>query len=228
MSKSIIFAAALAIVAAGGGWLYMGRGAPEGMTPIVSTADAQETTTATTSSDMALVPDMILGKADAPLTVIEYASFTCPHCARFHATVWDKFKTNYIDSGKVKFVYREVYFDKFGLWGAMVARCGGPEKYFGISDILYDSQKDWLASGEPVGIADALRKIGITAGMTGEQVDACLKDNAKAQAMVTAYQTNATNDKIEGTPTFIIAGESHSGEMSYEEFAALLDAKLPK
>lgn len=224
MSKSIIFAAALAIVAAGGGWLYMGQSAPEGMTPIAA-AEAQETTT---SSDVALVPDMILGNSDAPLTVTEYASFTCPHCANFHATVFDKFKTNYIDTGKVKFVYREVYFDKFGLWGAMVARCGGPEKYFGISDILYDTQKDWLASGEPVGIADALRKIGITAGMTGEQVDACLKDNERAQAMVTAYQANATADKVESTPTFIIAGESHSGGMTYEEFAALLDAKLPK
>lgn len=224
MSKSIIFAAALAIVAAGGGWLYMGQSAPEGMTPIAA-AEAQETTT---SSDVALVPDMILGNSDAPLTVTEYASFTCPHCANFHATVFDKFKTNYIDTGKVKFVYREVYFDKFGLWGAMVARCGGPEKYFGISDILYDTQKDWLASGEPVGIADALRKIGITAGMTGEQVDACLKDNERAQAMVTAYQANATADKVESTPTFIIAGESHSGGMTYDEFAALLDAKLPK
>ncbi len=237
MSKSVILAAVLAIVAVGGAWLYLGRGAPDAMTPVASSAAAQETSatteaastaTASTSSDMALVPDMILGSADAPLTVMEYASFTCPHCANFHATVWDKFKKKYIDTGKVKFIYREVYFDKYGLWGAMVARCGGPEKYFGISDILYDTQKDWLASGEAVGIADALRRVGITAGMTADQVDACLKDNAKAQAMVTAYQTNATNDKIEGTPTFIIAGESHSGEMTYDEFAALLDAKLPK
>ena len=193
------------------------------MTPISIAADAQETTT---SSAVSKVPDMILGNVDAKVTVIEYASYTCPHCANFHDTVWDEFKKNYIDTGKVKFVYREVYFDKFGLWAAIVARCGGPEKYFGISDILYDHQKDWLASNDEKGIADALKKIGLSAGMTEDQVNACLNDNDQAKAMVTAYQTNATNDNVQGTPTFLINGESHSGEMTYAEFAALLDAKL--
>ena len=175
---------------------------------------------------VALVPDMILGKQDAPVTVVEYASFTCPHCGNFHATVWDEFKKNYIDTGKVKFVYREVYFDKYGLWAATVARCGGPEKYFGISDMLYDGQKDWLASGEDAGIADALRKIGLKAGMTADQVNACLNDSTKMEAMVTTYQTNATTDKIESTPTFLINGEAHTGSMPYADFAAILDAKL--
>lgn len=224
MSKKLLLSSLVAIAAVGGAWWYAGRAASD-FTPIATPVEAQETT-ATTSSDIALVPDMILGKEDAPLTVVEYASFTCPHCANFHDTVWDEFKKNYIDAGKVKFVYREVYFDKFGLWAATVARCGGPEKYFGISDMLYDGQKDWLASGEDAGIADALRKIGISAGMTADQVNACLNDNAKMQAMVTAYQTNATNDKVQGTPTFIIDGQSYSGEMSYADFAKILDEKL--
>ena len=231
MNRSVILAAGLALVVAVGGLWYSGKASKPGMTPISLSAQAQESTnsaTASVSSVASKVPDMILGKDDAPVTVMEYASFTCPHCANFHATVWDKFKTNYIDTGKVKFIYREVYFDKFGLWAAMVARCGGPAKYFGISDILYNSQKDWLASNDEKGISDALRKIGLTAGMTEDQVKACLNDNDQAKAMVTAYQTNATNDKVEGTPTFLINGESHSGEMSYEEFAALVDAKLPK
>lgn len=230
MKKSVLLGAGVAAVAiAGALWLAVG---PQGaaMTPVSVSASAQEATgsTATTSSVASRVPDMVLGKIDAPVTVIEYASFTCPHCANFHATVWNEFKKNYIDTGKVKFVYREVYFDKFGLWAAMVARCGGPSKYFGISDMLYDDQKEWLASGDDKGIADALRKIGLSAGMTEDQLKTCMNDNEQAKAMVTAYQTNATNDKIEGTPTFIINGESHSGEMSYAEFAALIDAKLPK
>ncbi len=224
MLRSVLMSSATALAAVGGAWWYAAQSASD-FTPLVTPAVAEE---ATASSAVALVPDMILGKADAPLTITEYASFTCPHCANFHATVWPEFKKNYIDTGKVRFVYREVYFDKFGLWGAMVARCGGPEKYFGISDMLYDGQRDWLASGEATGIADALRKIGIKAGMTEDQVSACLNDNAKAQAMVTAYQTNATNDKVQGTPTFLINGESHSGEMTYAEFAALLDAALAK
>ena len=235
MSKTLVLAVALVTIIAGGLLKYAGSKSPA-MTPIATTASAQETTAApattapetTVSSQASKVPDMILGKTDAPVTVVEYASFTCPHCANFHATVWDQFKKNYIDTGKVKFVYREVYFDKFGLWGAMVARCGGPEKYFGIADMLYDGQRDWLASGEPTGISDALRKIGLKAGLAADAVNACLDDKDMAQAMITNYQTNATADKVEGTPTFIINGESHGGEMSYEEFAALVDAKLPK
>jgi len=231
MNRRVVLAAGLAIVVAAGGLWFGGRSSQPAMTPITLAAQAQEATSSATpsvSSVASKVPDMILGKEDAPVTILEYASYTCPHCAKFHETVWDKFKTNYIDTGKVKFIYREVYFDKFGLWAAMVARCGGPDKYFGISDILYNTQKDWLSPTTEQGIADALHKIGLSAGMTDDQVKACMNDQDQAKAMVTAYQTNATNDKIEGTPTFIINGEAHSGEMSYEEFAALVDAKLPK
>lgn len=219
--RKLLLSAVVTVAAAGGVWWYASQGTPD--TGPVTSAAAQQTTT---SSSVALVPDMILGQEDAPLTVVEYASFTCPHCANFHATVFDEFKKNYIDTGKVKFVYREVYFDKFGLWGAMVARCGGADKYFAISDMLYDGQKDWLASGEATGIADALRKIGIKAGMTQEAVDACLNNQDQAKAMVTAYQTNASNDGVESTPTFLIEGEKHAGGMSYAEFAALLDKAL--
>lgn len=229
MKKTVLLGGgAVALVAAAGALWLAGKTPDAGMTPISLSASAQETAPAatTTSSVASRVPDMVMGKIDAPVTVVEYASFTCPHCANFHATVWNEFKKNYIDTGKVKFVYREVYFDKFGLWAAIVARCGGPEKYFGISDILYNHQKDWLASNDEKGIADALKKIGLSAGMTEDQVNACLNDNDQAKAMVTAYQTNATNDNVQGTPTFLINGESHSGEMTYAEFAALLDAKL--
>lgn len=223
MSKSVILAAAaVAVVGAAGAFWYT-SGSSGSMTPISIAADAQETTT---SSAVSKVPDMILGNVDAKVTVVEYASYTCPHCANFHDTVWDEFKKNYIDSGKVKFVYREVYFDKFGLWAAMIARCGGPEKYFGINDMLYDGQRDWLASTKEQDIADALRKVGLKAGMTSEALDACLNDKDMAQAMVAAYQTNATNDKVQGTPTFIVNGESFSGEMTYDEFSKILDKKL--
>ncbi|WP_267633156.1 DsbA family protein [Frigidibacter sp. RF13] len=223
--KKLLVPAVTALAAVGGAWWYAGSTTAE-LTTLIPPASAQES--ATTSSAVSLVPDMILGDQNAPVTVVEYASFTCPHCANFHDTVYDEFKKNYIDTGKVKFVYREVYFDKYGLWAAMVARCGGPEKYFGISDMLYDGQRDWLASGADQGIADELRKIGLKAGMTADQVNACLNDNEQAKAMVTAYQTNATNDNVKGTPTFLINGELHSGEMSYADFAALLDAALAK
>jgi protein-disulfide isomerase len=212
MFLKLAFAAALTLAAAG-------------LSP--QPLRAQDSTAAATPAAAEIkVPDMVLGQADAPLTVTEYASYTCPHCANFHDEVFAKFKANYIDTGKVRFVYREVYFDKYGLWAAMVARCGGDMRYFGISDILYSTQNDWLASGNDSGIAEALRKIGLKAGLTADQINACMNDGEMAKAMIAAYQTNATADKVEGTPTFIIEGESHSGEMSYEDFAKILDAKL--
>jgi len=187
--------------------------------PLAGTAMAQE------AAAPAAVAELSMGKADAPVTLIEYASYTCPHCQRFHEEVFGKIKANYIDTGKVRFIYREVYFDKYGLWAAMIARCGGEMKYFGISDMLYDTQKDWLAPGDDAGIAENLRKVGLKAGLSADEIDQCMNDEGKARSMVETYQKNATADKIEGTPSFIIDGQLYKN-MGYDEFAATLDAKL--
>ncbi|MDW4550058.1 DsbA family protein [Defluviimonas sp. D31] len=225
MSKTYLIAGAAALAAVAGGTFWMtqpGTAPGANVTTFSTAAVAQE---ATESSKAALVPDMVLGQAEAPVEVIEYASFTCPHCASFHETVFDQLKANYIDTGKIRFVYREVYFDKFGLWAAMVARCDGAEKYFGIADMLFDEQKDWLAPGEAAGIAENLRKVGLKAGIGAEALEACLNDNEMAQAMVATYQGNATKDEINSTPSFIIDGQKYSN-MSYEDFAKILDEKL--
>ena len=224
MRKSYLLTVALVLAVAGGAAWLSDRSAalPEAVS---LSARAQE---ATPSSTVALVPDMILGQSDAPVEVVEYASYTCPHCANFHDEVFARLKTDYIDTGKVKFVFREVYFDKFGLWASMVARCGGPEKYFGISDMIFETQRDWLAPGgdNPNGIVENLRKIGLKAGIDAGALDLCLKDSDMAKAMVAAYQEHAKADKIEGTPTFIINGQSYSGEMPYADFAKIIDEKL--
>lgn len=180
---------------------------------------------AETAAAPATVPDMAMGPADAKVTVVEYASYTCPHCAHFHADVMPQLKANYIDPGKIRFVYREVYFDKYGLWAAMVARCGGEMRYFPIQDILYDTQAEWLKPGSDAGIADALRKIGLTAGLDKDKLAACMNDSKMAQDLVAAYQANAAADNIDSTPSFVINGEKYSN-MSYEDFAKILDAKL--
>jgi protein-disulfide isomerase len=181
-------------------------------------APAQEVDTST-------IADMALGQADAPVTVIEYASFTCPHCATFHDEVFPDLKRNYIDTGKIRFVHREVYFDRYGLWAGMVARCGGEMRYFGVADQIYERQREWTKGGDPAEVAANLRRIGLSAGLTDTQLDACLSDGEKAQTLVAWYQQNAERDGIEGTPSFIIDGEKHSN-MSYEDFSALLDEKL--
>jgi protein-disulfide isomerase len=124
----------------------------------------------------------------------------------------------------VRFVHREVYFDRYGLWAGMVARCGGEERYFGIADLIYERQRDWTR-GEPTEVVDKLRRIGKTAGLTDEQLDACLSDGQKAQTLVAWYQQNAEADRIEATPSFVIDGEKFSN-MSYADFAEILDDKL--
>ncbi len=171
------------------------------------------------------IEEMSLGSADAPVTVVEYASFTCPHCRNFHDTVFDRLKSEYIDTGKIRFIYREVYFDRYGLWAGLLARCGGAERYFGLVDLIYDKQSEWLEGDEPVKVADNLRRLGRTAGLSSEQVDACMQDGDKAQALVSLYQENVKADGIRSTPSFIIDGELQSN-MSFEEFSTILDEKL--
>ncbi|WP_343080243.1 DsbA family protein [Ostreiculturibacter nitratireducens] len=213
--------AALAIAAVAGGAWWTTRGA-EPYPALSMAAVAQE---AVTDEQLAMVPDMVIGQADAPVTIIEYASFTCPHCKNFHDTVFEQLKADYIDTGKVRFVYREVYFDRYGLWAGMIARCGGEMRYFGITDMIYDTQKDWIGDGEPATVAENLRKIGLKAGLSKDQIEVCLNDQTMAEAMVATYQKNATEHGVNGTPSFVIEGTTYSN-MSYEEMKKILDEKL--
>lgn len=195
------------------------------LTPMLATA--QEATTPAPDAAAVEVQDFSIGDPAAKVKIIEYASFTCPHCATFHDTVWKDLKANYIDTGKVYFTYREVYFDRYGLWAAMMARCGGEMRYFGIVDVLFDTQTEWAASEDPNVTVENLKKIGRSVGMDDATLDACMKDAPKAEAMVAHFQKNFDADGIEGTPSFMINGTKHSN-MSYEEMAAVIDAELAK
>ena len=191
-------------------------------------AQAQEASASADAPAAAVeVKDFSLGPADAKVEVIEYASFTCPHCAAFHADVYPKLKADYIDTGKIKFTYREVYFDKYGLWAAMVARCGGEMRYFPIADMIFDQQREWAASDDATVVVENLKRLGRAAGLEDAAMDACLKDGKMAEAMVAHYQENATADGLEGTPSFKINGTMHTN-MSYDEMKAIIDAELAK
>lgn len=170
------------------------------------------------------VVEMVLGNPDASVVLKEYASFTCPHCANFHANVMPDLKTDYIDTGKIKFIYREVYFDRLGLWAGMLARCGGPEKYFGIVDMLYKRQRAWT-QGSSAEIAENLYTIGRIAGMKNEDMVACLQDQVLAKALVAEFQKNAEADDVSSTPTLLINDVNHSNQ-SYGALKKLLDAQL--
>ena len=174
-------------------------------------------------ADTSAIIDMVLGAEDAPITVIEYASFTCPHCRSFHQGAFKNLKADYIDKGKVRFTYREIYFDRWGLWGSIIARCGGKDKFFAISDLLYTKQSEW-AKGTPAEIAGNLRRIGITAGLSQDAVQACFSDGQKAQNLVAWYEENRATDSITSTPSFVINGTKYAN-MPYEEFKKILDAQ---
>ncbi|MBM3613938.1 MAG: DsbA family protein [Alphaproteobacteria bacterium] len=173
------------------------------------------------------IKDFTLGSPDAPVKITEYASFTCSHCANFHATTFKPLKADYIDTGKVEFTLREVYFDRYGLWAAMMARCGGDMRYFGITDILFETQQEWAGSDDPNVVVENLKKIGRTAGMDDATLDACIKDGAKAEAMVARFEENMKADGVEGTPTLFINGTKHSN-MDYAALKALIQAELAK
>ena len=170
------------------------------------------------SEEAVVLEEMSIGAEDAPITMIEYASFTCPHCANFHLDVLPLIKENYIDTGKVRMIYRGVYFDRLGLWADMLARCGGPDRYFGIASMIYEKQSEWTSADNAVGIVDNLYAIGRVAGMNQTDMEACMQDNATAQAMVASSTENAEADGINATPTFVINGKTVSN-MAYSGFA---------
>jgi protein-disulfide isomerase len=195
--------------------IALAAAATAAMTPAL----AQEAGTASLSGDPSL------GSPDAPIKMVEYASYTCPHCADFHAAVFKNLKAEYIDTGKVHFTLREVYFDRYGLWAAMVARCGGEMRYFGIHDMLFDQQKEWAASQDPMEVVNNLKKIGLSAGLDQTTLDACLNDQANAEALIKQFETNMAADGVKGTPTIFINGEMYSN-MPWADLKSLIDAKL--
>ncbi|MFV0493237.1 MAG: DsbA family protein [Pseudorhodobacter sp.] len=173
------------------------------------------------------IPDLVWGNPDASVTLIEYASYTCSHCANFHEAVFKPLKRDYIDPGKIKFIYREVYFDRPSLWAAMVARCGGDMRILGIQDMIYKNQREWAGASSPNDMVEQLRRYGRAAGLDDAQLDACLSDGAKAQAMVDKFEKEAEADGIDATPTLVLNGVKRSN-MSYANLQKLLDEELAK
>ncbi len=172
-----------------------------------------------------VLPDIALGAEDAPLTVVEYASFTCSHCANFHTENWPRLKEQYVDTGKVKFIQREVYFDAVGLWAGILARCGGDEKYYAVSDMLFSQQSDWISGGTSQAIAENLRRIGSAAGFSTEEMDSCWADEAQVERMLATFQQHSEADGVEATPTFIIGGEKVPNQ-AWADMKEIIEAKL--
>mgnify|MGYP003952946137 CR=1 FL=1 len=176
------------------------------------------------SKDSKEVVAMVLGKSDAPLKIVEYASFTCPHCATFHLQILPKIKEDYIDKGQVQIEYREVYFDGPGLWAGLLARCKGDEKYFAMIDLIFEKQKDW-ARGNIDDTKAGLLSIGRQAGLTDSESLTCMQDDALAEKMVLSFQENSKRDGVSSTPSFLINGKLVRN-MPYEELQEIIEKYL--
>ncbi|MCB1391271.1 MAG: DsbA family protein [Rhodobacteraceae bacterium] len=225
--RSLLLSGGAAVVAAGAyaGYSALNGGDTPSLAQTLIEPSAAHAQTSGETVDTSRVLEMELGNPDAAVTIMEFASYTCPHCAHFHSDVWPTLKAEYIDTGKVRFIYREVYFDAYGLWAALVARCGGQMRYFGISDILYDEQQQWARGDDASAVADNLRRIGRRAGMSDDQLNQCLTDRDLATAMMQVYQEGMQEHDIRGTPSFVINGTTYSN-MSMNEFRAILDPLL--
>ena len=157
--------------------------------------------------------DMALGNPQAKVTVIEYASASCPHCARFNNEVFPAFKRKYVDTGKVRYVYREFLTEPapVAAAGALLARCAGKDKYFQVTDAVYHAQDEIYEPGTETIRAgagrDVLRRIAQSAGLSEDQFNKCISDEAALKAFATRTETSAEKDHIEGTPTFIVNGK---------------------
>ena len=163
--------------------------------------------------------EMSKGNDDAPVVFVEYASLTCPACAAFHSNVYPQLNNEYIKTGKVKFIHREIYFDKAGLWAALTARCSNVvNRYFGMLELLYSEQAIWSRYDSSDKIVDYLLKIYAKSGIEKAKAISCLEDQEKALDLVSEFQIYVDKDAIESTPTFIINGKKYVGDRKYHHY----------
>ena len=167
--------------------------------------------------------DVSLGPDNAKVTIIEYASLTCSHCAAFHKTTWPELKKRYIDTGKIRFTLREFPLDPLATAGFMLARCDGNAKYYPVTDLLFDQQRNWAFTDKPL---DALRTMMRQAGFSQDKFDACLKDQKLYDAINVVKNRGVEQFKVDSTPTFFINGQRHPGNMSIDELEAIIKPLL--
>jgi protein-disulfide isomerase len=190
-------------------------------TVIVVAALALGGLNAARAEDKTWAIDMVMGKANAPITIIEYSSLTCPHCAKFHMDTFPKVKSEWIDTGKAKLIFRDLPWDPRALAAAMVAHCSGV-RYFGFLNTFFGTQAQW--AGSPAAL-DAIKTIAKLGGMPDDQVEKCLDDNGLLNEINARKEDGMNRYKVDSTPSFIIGGKLYSGDMAYDEFAKLLSAQ---
>ena len=167
--------------------------------------------------------EQAMGDPDAPVTLIEYASLTCPHCAQFHIEVLPDLKERYISAGKVRLIYRDFPLDQQALTAAALAHCAGPDRYFGFLDVLFETQSSWAQAEDYLG---ALKKIGKLGGMSDEQIDQCLADQELMDGILQTRLDGQKEHQVSSTPTLVVNGEVYPGSRSIEALSEVIDPLL--
>jgi len=164
-----------------------------------------------------------LGNQNAKVTVIEYSSLTCPHCAAFHTGPWPAIKKEYIDTGKIKFIFRDFPLDRVALAASMIARCAPAERYFGIISLMFETQDAWRGAANPQA---ALGSIGQLAGMSAETLQVCVQNRAVFEAVMKQRNDGDQKFKIESTPTILVNGQKIGGSLDIGRFREVVDQAL--
>jgi protein-disulfide isomerase len=204
----LIGAAAVAVVAAGGAGYYLWSRP--------NTAVAQTSTGEVPLAELMLpgpLGDEVQGAANAPVTIVEYASMTCPHCSHFHKTVYPELKKKYIDTGKVRFIFREFPLDPLAAAASMLARCAGKDKYFPLIEAFFEAQSDWVVQ-KPLQPMFAIAK---QAGFTQQTFDECLANQQMLNGIEESRTRAASKLNVNSTPTFFINGKIFRGTLTVQE-----------
>lgn len=169
-----------------------------------------------------ILAERVLGKDDAPVTLVEYASLTCPHCATFAKDVLPGLKKEYVETGKVKLIYRDYPLDNVAMRAAIMARCVPKERYFGLLETLFATQSNWARAADP---SAALQRVGAIAGLSAENYEACIANKEIFDGVV-AIRAKGDQDKLTGTPYFMLDGRPYKGDSSLADFRKQLDAAV--
>jgi len=175
----------------------------------------------TAQADDHVLTERVLGKEDAPVTIIEYASLTCSHCATFHQKTLPVIKKKYIETGKVKMIFRDFPFDRLGLAAAQLARCVPEKRYFGFLDVLFSQQESWARASDPLG---ALMKLARLAGLSKGAADACLANQNLVDEILKRRVFAEKQWKINSTPSFIVGDKKVVGNVPFAEFEEAIEA----
>jgi len=180
-------------------------------------ASAETTASATNHAEHGRV----MGDPDAPVTIVEFASLTCPHCRQFHEQTLPKLKKNWIEPGKAKLVYRHYPLDRPALRGAMIANCFEGDRFFAVIDMMFENQGQWSRAEQPT---EGLARIAATAGMDKDTFESCANDGEMADSIVEQQLAARKQIGVESTPTFLVDGEKLVGNQPYENFVDALEA----